>query len=218
MPLILPPGTRRAVVDRDAKVEALLARHPEGLRTADVRVALGITQPQAYHACTRLVRAGRALLVRTIERGHPVDRYLVHAGAHAAGPEGTLGAAVVALLEPPGAPARSLSREQLRALLPGVPSRALRAELRSLVTRGVLELVTVADPFVGRASLYRVRGGVRYAPPPAATVRARVPGCSDPHCRCPLRESDFITRDGALVRVVCRRQVDGRAAALAGCN
>jgi hypothetical protein len=44
--------------------------------------------------------------------------------------------------------------------------------------------------------------------PAGPTLRApmAVPsGCRDPHCTCPLAESDYDIRNGRLVRVVCRR-------------
>ena len=41
-----------------------------------------------------------------------------------------------------------------------------------------------------------------------ATQRVAIPvplGCRDPHCACPLAESDYDVRQGRLVRTVCRR-------------
>jgi hypothetical protein len=42
----------------------------------------------------------------------------------------------------------------------------------------------------------------------SATQRARIAapiGCRDPHCACPLADSDYDIRNGALVRTICRR-------------
>lgn len=43
---------------------------------------------------------------------------------------------------------------------------------------------------------------------PLQTQRARIAvpaGCHDPHCQCPVAESDFDYRGGRLTRVICRR-------------
>lgn len=41
-------------------------------------------------------------------------------------------------------------------------------------------------------------------PIPRASVAVPI-GCRDPHCACPLAESDYDVRHGRLVRTICRR-------------
>jgi hypothetical protein len=94
---------------------------------------------------------------------------------------------------------------------------ATRAELtgRDLVTALTVSrhtahrlLERMADlGLLQRLPVTSTRAPRRYAAPVAAApIRMATPaGCRDPHCACPVSDSDFDTRNGRLVRAICRR-------------
>jgi hypothetical protein len=95
-------------------------------------------------------------------------------------------------------------------VLPGVSRQSAHRTLERMVDLGLLTRAKVATPAPPH---WRNE----YQPAVAAPrVRLAVPeGCLDPHCACPIAESDYDSRHGRLVRVICRRHETARMEVLA---
>jgi hypothetical protein len=77
---------------------------------------------------------------------------------------------------------------------------AAKAALAQMERAGLLACTLEAtDRPPHRRKVYRLAHPIQRAPVAAPT------GCRDPHCHCPLAESDYDVRNGRLVRTICRR-------------
>lgn len=141
----------------------------------------------------RSVNQCRRLMQQLVARGYcrPASKHAVAPIPETTNPE-TVSDRVLAILEGTD----RLTVTQAMAVVTG----SRRAVYRTLERMADLQLIR-------RLPVHSPRAPREYGPAtPAAPVRIAIPtGCTDPHCWCPVAESDYDIRNGRLVRTVCRR-------------